>query len=596
MTGSRLGGAFCAALILTSATAGPASGQGYGDAPPAEFRMLEIPGGYGLDTFDRTLEELEREREFRAPVLIDERLFLPDSGGAEAGTGRVTGPRTEPGTQSRRQAESTVRSEDLVRSDAPVGPDLETRALTRMLDAYVAQPDAAYDEGRVRELLDETAGVTAGGVTTAGIARFSDQRREEYEEIAPAMPWVLETLAATRALRPDLGAEIGADPAAPGATGATGILTGAAHERLSSLEARREIARRRGLPDGVAEYIRVLPVTVDGVPVVLTPRDLERPELARLTDPLDWIKSVGPGAVPVEPFAVGPRADQVAADGTGGCGRGTSAPCFHAAVALHDSAMAQCTAIQIAPGWVVTAAHCTCSNKLNFAAIGGEVPLSGARQSGPRDRTRVVAQDAVQLFRPDGAEPPDFCTPLAEWHAMPADAPDLVARERALYRLRDIALVGLNQPLSLPEAETVAGILHPDLVARVRSVMVAGFGTNSAEAYGGRKTHFSSDLVPGACETIAVCLPDREIALLIDDGTDTCRGDSGAGVFVRLADGTLAALALTSRAANRSCGGGGIYALLADAAVIDWLEDSVPGLRVVRNEIEIAQAHLRQSN
>lgn len=125
---------------------------------------------------------------------------------------------------------------------------------------------------------------------------------------------------------------------------------------------------------------------------------------------------------------------------------------------------------------------------------------------------------------------------------------------------RDVAYCKLSKPVtSVPIVPILMGCETGVLVAGV-DVVAVGFGqANDGLGWG----------------------PKREVAMKLNsiqggeafiggNGKDTCYGDSGGPVFVRLADGSWRVFGITSY--GEYCGGGGYYSMMHTA--IDWLEQS----------------------
>ena len=266
-------------------------------------------------------------------------------------------------------------------------------------------------------------------------------------------------------------------------------------------------------------------------------------------------------------------------------------PCFESAAALHTYGSVSCSAVAIAPGWLLTAAYCVCDRKAGVASLGFDVADPYATTS-----LREVYGFGETPGHADGA----FCGPINAWLNLTDDASpqDARAAAMAVAEARDLALVRTHQPLAYLGRLARTAIIAPDLAARIGGVYVAGFGAGAALGNGGRKTSFADVYDPDACAGLAgasPCLPDSEFAMTkTAQRADSCTGDSGARVFV-MADGEPALLGIASRSASRIfCGAGGVCTRVADRAVIDWINRIVPNVTVIALATQIAAAHLEK--
>lgn len=204
--------------------------------------------------------------------------------------------------------------------------------------------------------------------------------------------------------------------------------------------------------------------------------------------------------------------------------------------ALYNNSRMSCTGTLIAPDLVLTAGHCG------------------------------THLDEVVLDSSDLDHPGETIT-IAEMYRYPSHLDTL-----------DLAVAVLEQPAITAPTPILRGCLLDNLSDGMTGDLV-GFGAhdNYGRTFDGLLREAQVPITDVACEdTERGCgeqvMPAGE-ALAGGDGIDSCSGDSGGPLFVRLGDETFL-FGVTSRAslpASQPCGGGGIYTR-ADAALA-WLED-----------------------
>lgn len=170
------------------------------------------------------------------------------------------------------------------------------------------------------------------------------------------------------------------------------------------------------------------------------------------------------------------------------------------------------------------------------------------------------------------------CLPLTRvrigenWDAAAASEIAVIGAEGHPDRRIDAAL------LTLAAAPEIAPAVIAPVARPTETVRIVGYGAQrrgrTLDA-GGVRTRYT--LTPGAIDchglrpSHAGCHPAFEWVVPSVDGIDTCRGDSGGGLFILDEHGPRLA-AIVSRGvlhARRVCGDGGVYVRLS--AILPWL-------------------------
>lgn len=259
---------------------------------------------------------------------------------------------------------------------------------------------------------------------------------------------------------------------------------------------------------------------------------------------------------------------------------------------LSDNEQVGCTGVLVAPGAVLTAAHCVCALGLDQSArdivFGEEIlnPLKTVRSIAAQ--TRIFPRTTLQT-------PSAFCAEFA-----------LLKRvcriDLALVRFNPVDAPPNVQPVKVASFAEVSAAQASVDTARPLRVEVVGFGASQVilgtagfsyhDAGVKRAARFSFYWQCGAGLPLncsgpdhpEACIPFRELNIADTSPRmkDSCAGDSGGPAFVETKGGELKLAALVSRALRRKgdCGPGGVYSYVHLIAVTNWLQNN--GVKVER--------------
>lgn len=224
----------------------------------------------------------------------------------------------------------------------------------------------------------------------------------------------------------------------------------------------------------------------------------------------------------------------------------TNAGEFPDCVAIGNDTQWCCTGTLVSPNVVITAGHCNpgCSTRVYF----------GTNTATPDPNRIVRVKTAIRHVG----------------YAKPAQ--DVI--------LNDLTVLILEKKVDFAEPRKLASSSQVDSATWCRLV---GFGaTNTQGTFGyGSQRKVDVAIASNSCDLTAsnryACNQTFEI-VAGGGGKDSCNGDSGGPLYIKVDDSWLLAGA-TSRAtkewrlSGRACGEGGIYVRLA--AYSDWLEETI---------------------
>lgn len=208
----------------------------------------------------------------------------------------------------------------------------------------------------------------------------------------------------------------------------------------------------------------------------------------------------------------------------------------------------------ISERYVLTAAHCTSSNRVK------------------PDIIRLGDQNLVQTD--DGAQPKDFGIESIVKHD----------KYRHSSKYYDIALMKLNQDVKISKFIRPACLWQQDSIPKV-TVIGSGWGaTGFGQSTSDDLLKVALDYIPNAdCKRFWTSGSSFDNGLVdsqmcagnLKGGYDTCQGDSGGPIQITLAENPCVHHILGITSFGRICGGSspGIYTRVS--SYLDWIEDKV---------------------
>jgi internalin A len=207
-------------------------------------------------------------------------------------------------------------------------------------------------------------------------------------------------------------------------------------------------------------------------------------------------------------------------------------------IKLSDNGKSFCTGSLVKPNLVITAAHCLAGRMDEWLEDNGAVLVGNA-----------VDGEYIASYRVKSAIfNPEFNRVLAQDSG-------------------DYAYLLLEENVPAKIAKVIPAITKAELEANIKvgtEVEIVGFGKREDDSSG----------IKYKAKTVVTDIIETEL-LIGGDGIDTCTGDSGGPVYVKLKSGEYRVLGVTSRSSSytKSCGAGGFY--VKANVVMDWVEEDL---------------------
>lgn len=220
---------------------------------------------------------------------------------------------------------------------------------------------------------------------------------------------------------------------------------------------------------------------------------------------------------------------------------------FPSVVALVGDNFELCSGVLISNRAILTAAHCLCDREPSKVWIGNSVT--------PDNSYRVGQNFSKEIIRKKEFYSKDYCE-----------------KKQGI----DLAAVFLRDEAAIINSSFFDFVYQVEPLSNELYGTVVGFGASDTSSLGGLKR--AANLKFEVCSdshSAEGCFAGDELISFNNNGTDTCKGDSGGPLYLHLKDGKFSLVGLTSRQRGGSsfpyCGDGGIFTNLTTSSVIKWI-------------------------
>lgn len=222
---------------------------------------------------------------------------------------------------------------------------------------------------------------------------------------------------------------------------------------------------------------------------------------------------------------------------------------------------------------ILTAAHCVCEQQPPGIIVGTGVYYVSGQYTGLISEDDNIATALLSLDDSYIAESGLTSTivPVVSSRVYDEEAFEYVCAGRGRTSPDDLAVIQVNTPSPFPIWARAVLIMPP---SQQTDVNIAGFGPDflQGDLFARTKRYGSSRYTTDLGGYHVVRDEESEVR-------DTCKGDSGSGVYIRLADGTLGIFGVLS-GGQGDCSTAMLsrYVQITEPARLAWLQENVPEL------------------